>query len=420
MKSITLFVLSLFLFALTSEAFAENEQAGIWPIEELQSTIPEFRIENPDAAIQSIVYDGETIDGSPTEVFAFYASPKTLGTLEPNEKVPGIVLIHGGGGTAFSDWVWLWAKRGYAAIAMDLSGLRPPAPQFDEASEKIKDFNHKRELRTKLARGGIDHGRPEKFDSIGGRIDDDWPYHAVANVMRAHSMLRSFTEVDPDRTAVTGISWGGYTTCLVASLDDRFKAAVPVYGCGFLHQGESVQKSSIDALSKRRESWINAYDPSSHLAKCTTPTFWVNGTHDIHYVLDSYAKSYSLVKGPRTLRIKPKMNHSHPAGWEPTEIGIFVDSILKNGTALPAVGPLNISDEGTVNATVQSDTAITGAELHYTLESGLRSKRNWISVPAVINNGDVIAEGLPSEANTWLITVTDDRGAMVSSEVGFR
>ena len=104
---------------------------------------------------------------------------------------------------------------------------------------------------------------------------------------------------------MTGISWGGYTTCLVASLDDRFKAAVPVYGCGFLHQGESVQKPQIDQLDQRRSDWVAAYDPSSHLARCTVPTFWVNGTNDVHYVLDSYAKSYARRVDPRLFASSP-------------------------------------------------------------------------------------------------------------------
>jgi len=43
---------------------------------------------------------------------------------------PGVILIHGGGGTAFADWVHLWARRGYAALAMNLNGSRPPAPAF--------------------------------------------------------------------------------------------------------------------------------------------------------------------------------------------------------------------------------------------------------------------------------------------------
>jgi dienelactone hydrolase len=406
-----------FLVAPLLPAFAG--EPGTWPLDRLRSEVPAFRVEDEPAPIQSILYAGEPVAGEPTEVFAFYASPRTLGTAGDGETFPGIVLIHGGGGTAFSDWVWMWARRGYAAIAMDLSGHRPPAPRYDESGEKIPDHGHPREERVRLERGGLDQGHPQKFDSIGGTIDDDWPYHAVANVMKAHTLLRSLPGVDPERTAVTGISWGGYTTCLAASLDDRFKAAIPVYGCGFLHEGESVQKPAIDALGERADAWVAAYDPGSHLAKCTVPTFWVNGTHDKHYVLDSYAKSYALVQGPRTIRIEPRMGHSHPAGWAPEEIGLFVDSILKDGIPLPEVGELEVIG-GTVAVPYRSPTRLTKAELHFTSDGGTRSEREWSSLPARIEEGRVVAEGLPAEANTWLVTLTDARGAMVSSAVGFR
>ncbi|WP_053061081.1 alpha/beta hydrolase family protein [Rhodopirellula islandica] len=403
-----------------AEEGASLSTPGIWPIDRLKSEVPAYRIEDPDAKIQTLIYEGEMVDGQATEVFSFYASPKTLGIGREGEQYPGIVLIHGGGGTAFADWVWMWANRGYAAIAMDLGGRRAPDPEFD-SSGKLKPYaGHKRDTRVRLAQGGPLDGHPEKFDSIGGRIDDDWPYHAAANVMRAHTLIRSFPEVDADRTAVTGISWGGYTTCLAASLDDRFKASVPVYGCGFLHEGESVQKPSIDGLGDRRDAWVAAYDPGSHLPKCTVPTLWVNGTHDIHYVLDSYAKSYAKVQGPRTMRIEPRMPHGHQAGWNPPEIQIFVDSILRDTTPLASVGTLQVSDNGTVTVPFQSDTKIVQSALHFTTETGLRSKRKWQTVDCVIADGKVEAEGLPPEANTWLVTLTDERGALVSTEVGFR
>lgn len=394
--------------------------AGTWPLTRLQSEVPRYRILDDSGPIRSLIYEGETIAGKSTEVFAFYASPKTLKLADAPAKAPAVVLIHGGGGTAFSDWVWLWAKRGYAAIAMDLSGRRPPAPQYDAEGEKIPDFGHKHEQRIRLEKAGLDHKTPEKFNSIGGPVDDDWPYHAVASVIRAHSLIGSFDDVDPARTAVTGISWGGYTTCLVASLDHRFKAAVPVYGCGFLHEGESVQKRAIDALGERREDWVRAYDPSSHLTKCDTPIMWVNGTHDIHYVLDSYAKSYDLPSGPMTFRIEPRMRHGHLAGWQPIEIGIYIDSILKDGDPLPILGAPQTDSAGRVSATLQSTTQIAKAELHYTSDTGLRSKRNWQTVPATVRSDRIIAEGLPQLANTWIMTVTDERGAMVSTKVGFR
>ena len=36
-----------------------------------------------------------------------------------------MVLVHGGGGTAFAEWVKAWTSRGYAAIAMDTCGQIP-------------------------------------------------------------------------------------------------------------------------------------------------------------------------------------------------------------------------------------------------------------------------------------------------------
>ena len=393
--------------------------AGNWPIARLQSEIPSPRFEEGEEPIRSLLYAGEPVGGMATEVFAFYASPETLGTAKEGETFPGIVLIHGGGGTAFSDWVWLWAQRGYAAIAMDLSGHRPPAPKYDEKGGKIPDAGHDPTTRVRLEKGGIDQGHGQKFDCIGGPVENDWPYHAVANVMKAHTLLRSFPGVDPERTAVTGISWGGYTTCLAASLDDRFKAAVPVYGCGFLHEGESVQKPSIDQLGDRRAAWIAAYDPSSHLGKGSVPMFWVNGTHDIHYPLDSHAKSAALSKGPRAFRIQPRMAHGHPPGWAPKEIGIYVDSLLKGGIPLPEIGDMKV-EAGVVSVPVASKTKLTGAELQFTTTDGKRSDREWQMLPARIEEGKVVAESLPAEANTWLVTITDERGATVTTAVGVR
>jgi len=413
----------LFLALLFPGISFSNEnsfEAGKWPIDRLQAEVPSYRVEDEKAKIQSLVYEGEPVDGKPTEVFAFFASPRTLGILAEGENVPGIVLIHGGGGTAFSDWVWMWAKRGYAAIAMDLSGHRPPEPRYDESGKKIADAHHPKDQRIRLPKGGLNQTHAEKFQSIGGPIDDDWPYHAVCNVMKAHTLLRSFPEVEASLTAVTGISWGGYTTCLAASLDDRFSAAVPVYGCGFLHVGESVQKPSIDALGERKDLWVQAYDPSSHLSKCTVPMLWVNGTHDKHYVLDSYAKSYRLVSSAQTFRIEPRMRHSHQAGWAPDEIQIFMDSLLKNGKPLPELGKLQTWKDQTVAVDYTSAVPLAEAQLHFTREAGIRTGRNWESRPAKMEENRILAEGLPKDANTFFITVTDERGAMVSSGVGFQ
>jgi len=407
------------LLSVTRASAATVERIDAWNLTELKQA-PALRWENQSGAVHSLFYTGEVYSGKPTEVFAFYASPATLGEAAPGTRFPGVVLIHGGGGTAFAEWVYLWAKRGYAAIAMDLAGSRPIDPLYDPVTGiPVPNQTAKKETRTRLTNGGPDQGHVEKFDTIGGDVSDDWPYHAAANVIRAHSLLRSFPEVDPDRTAVTGISWGGYTTCLVASLDDRFKAAVPVYGCGFLFEGESVQKPSIDRLGDRREAWIKAYDPSSLLTRCRVPILFVNGTNDIHYPLDSYQKSIDVVPGQKHVRIEVAMRHSHPAGWAPEEIGRFIDSFCRAGPSLPVPGhPIVNADN--VRVAYSSAVAVTSAMLHYTTDSGLRSKRGWQSTPAQVGASEITAPRPPADANTWFIALTDAQGGMTTTAVQFQ
>ena len=91
-----------------------------WDLKVLKKT-PDFQWLSQKGGVHSLAYAGEEYRGKPTRTFAYYASPKTLGK-GSDEKGPGIVLVHGGGGAAFENWAELWARRGYAAIAMDLVG----------------------------------------------------------------------------------------------------------------------------------------------------------------------------------------------------------------------------------------------------------------------------------------------------------
>lgn len=395
---------------------AVSTVAGPWKIDAWKE-VPAVTWLDRESPIRSLTYRSEPFEGKETDVFAFYATPGSIrGDQSLDHDLPAVVLIHGGGGTAFDEWVRLWAMRGYAAIAMDLSGRRPAPPEFDRQTGELV-FNP-RVARTRLEHGGPEADHVAKFQNVGGDVTDDWQYHAVAAVMRAHSLIRSFEEVDPDRTAVTGISWGGYMTCLVASLDDRFKAAVPVYGCGFLYEGESVQKPLIDALGdEKRREWIRIYDPSAWLPHCRVPILWVNGTNDKHYPLNSYMRSYDLVPGPKQLRIEAGMRHSHVHGWAPQEIGLFIDQYVNRGVALPRIDQAR-TDADRVTARVTSKLPVKLAELHYTVDAGPLVDRRWQTAPAELQ-GETLSATVPEAATVWMLTVTDSRGAMVSTRVFF-
>jgi dienelactone hydrolase len=362
------------------------------------SKVPHYQWSQQEGQIWSLFYEGQNYKGKPTRVFAYYASPATLdGNNADPRSFPAVVLVHGGGGTAFKEWVRLWAERGYAAIAMDLAGCDP---------------NRKR-----LSDGGPGQGHEEKFGTIDEPAQDQWTYHAVANVVLAHSLIRSFDEVDSDRTAVTGISWGGYLTCIVAGLDNRFKAAVPVYGCGFLHDN-SIWLNEFEKMTlKQKAKWVRLWEPSMYIASASMPVFFVNGTNDFAYPLDSYAKTYGLVKSERNFRITVNMPHGHQQGWAPIEIGIFIDEHLKNGPPLPKILRPQ-SSNNRIRATVKAETKLISAALHYTAGKGPINKRQWQTVACHFEGSSILIT-LPQEATVWFLTVNDERGAVVSSEIMF-
>ncbi|MGE5194046.1 MAG: alpha/beta hydrolase family protein [Deltaproteobacteria bacterium] len=350
----------------------------------------------PAEGVRAFFYEGMPWKEKPTRVFAYYGVPKA-----PEEtKLPAMVLIHGGGGTAFDRWVRLWNSRGYAAIAMDLCGCLPDG----------KYGAWKRHP----------HGGPPGWDASFGQIDepieDQWTYHAVTAVLRGHSLIRSFPEIDPERIGVTGISWGGYLTCIVAGVDDRFRFAVPVYGCGFLGDN-SHWLASFEKMGKEKSArWLNLWDPSQYLPGAKTPMLWVNGTNDFAYPMDSWQKSYRLPKSARTLCLRVRMPHGHgAAGENPEEIRVYADSLLKDGVPLPKVTDQG-RDKNEVWAAYESRSGVKNAELNFTRNTGKWQDRKWESVPATIDaDKKRITATLPEGAAVYYLNLFDDRNCAVSS-----
>ena len=376
-----------------------------WDLKKL-SEPPAFEWLDDASPVRSLMYAGEAYGGKPTRVFAWYATPAALDGEAPEKRFPAVVLVHGGGGTAFREWAELWAKRGYAAIAMDLAGHRPM---------EGKD-PHNRTNRTRLPDGGPNQTDAEKFFSIAQPPSEQWPYHAVASVLKAHSLILSFPEVDPDRTAVTGISWGGYLTSIVAGVDSRFKAAVPVYGCGFLHENSVWLPQFAKMKPEERERWITLWDPSRYLPAVSMPILFMNGTNDAAYPLDSYMKSFDAVPGTKQIRVTINMPHGHPPGWAPQEIGLFIDHYLRGGEPLPSVGEPK-TGKGIVQLSCTSPAKIKEAALHFTTDTTAINKRAWQTKPAKVEGEAITAESPPADATAWFVTVTDERGAIVSSRV---
>jgi cephalosporin-C deacetylase-like acetyl esterase len=376
-----------------------------WDLAKL-SEPPCFNWIDAKAPVRSLYYEGEPLGGHPTRVFAYYASPETVGaSATKGARFPAVVLLHGGGGTAFRDWVKLWANRGYAAIAMDTTGHEPVE------GKNPFDVNTRRALPD----GGPHQDNEGQFRSIAKAPTEQWSYHAVAAAIRAHSLIRSFPDVDPDRTAVTGISWGGYLTLIVAGLDNRFKVAVPVYGCGHLGENSAWLKQLARMTPDERERWLKLWDPARYVPAITMPILFMNGTNDKAYPLDSYMKTYRDVPGSKQIRVTINMPHSHPDGWAPAEIGMFIDQYLRGGRPLPEI--TNVTERDRQITAKCKSAGRCEAMLNFTTDHNAVNAHAWQSIPAKFRQGTITGELPAGDITAWFLTVTDNRNVTVSSEV---
>ena len=281
---------------------------------------------------KAVFLDGEDWRGKPTRFFAWYGIPAGASAAK---RCPAVVLVHGGLGTAFDGWVRMWNERGYAAIAMDTCGSVPT--RVEPGSEKWR----RHDWSGPAGWGGYDQvDEPER---------DQWTYHAVADVIRAHSFLRAFPEVDPARIGITGISYGGYLTCIAAGVDHRFAWAAPVYGCGFFADGSAWAKRLSD-LGARGEKWLRMWDASVYLPDAKCPFLFVSGTTDPFFNVPMLKKSAAAVKGPVFYDIRETMPHDQGSGAAPESIRSFADH-WSFGKPLC----LEISREWTVRKTVPAE-----------------------------------------------------------------
>ncbi|MCK5845390.1 MAG: acetylxylan esterase, partial [Victivallales bacterium] len=327
-----------------------------------------------------MLFRNEPYFGKPTKVFAYLGVPKTTG-----DAIPAMVLLHGGGGKAFKEWVRLWNDKGYAAISMDFGGYGLDGEKLLEA--------------------GPEQGHPEKF-ATELAWKNMWTYHAIAAVIRSHNIIRRIPEVDDEKVGVTGISWGGYLTCIASGVDNRFACAAPVYGCGFLQDNSDDGWMDIFAKMSGKELnlWHELCDPASYLPNSEMPMLFVTGTNDFAYPLDSLKKSYSLCKGLVTLCVKHEMPHGHEAGWAPLEITAFTNSIFTHKVEMPKISETSIEGE-VAYATFSSEIPVTKGYLLYTRDTGKWKERLWKKKAVDVLSGDTISTKIPDGCSTLFLAV---------------
>lgn len=305
------------------------------PIEEYLKKIPDVmyvpsfdpKPETGWHGVKALCYPGAPYKGKRTKVFAYMGFP----SMKRGEKVPAVVLVHGGGGHAYAHWVKLWNDRGYAAIAMDTTGFYPAEESRGLSGKECGPHeNYTRELHGELEEEGY-IGGPNNDGLIEGidlPIEEQWMYHAIVDTILAHNILLNDERIESDKIGICGISWGSIITTLALRYDSRYAYAIPIYGCAFLEEAPETL-SFCDRYKQNKVK--NLWCATEHLSEIQIPTYWMCTLIDHCFCCTSNSRSYLTTKSMgASFSICYDLIHGHYHAWDREEGYRFADAVLQS------------------------------------------------------------------------------------------
>jgi dipeptidyl aminopeptidase/acylaminoacyl peptidase len=175
-------------------------------------------------------------------------------TASASHQAPLLLWVHGGPMSSWNSWSWRWnpwlmAARGYAVLMPD------PA---------------------------LSTGYGQEFMA---RAHPDWAARPQADIMTATDAATARPDIDADRVAIMGGSYGGYMANWMAGHTDRFKAIVSHAGVWMLDQMVGTTDHPMfwrpqfgDPLT--HPDIYEANSPHRHADQIRTPMLVIHGDKD--------------------------------------------------------------------------------------------------------------------------------------------
>ncbi len=380
--------------------------------------------------LQSIYVEGLPYKGRPTRFYAYLGFPKGV-----SGKVPAVVLTHGGGGTAFAEWVKYWNAKGYAAIAFDTDGQIP----VDIHKDDVVPPNTPRPKTQWKSVSSLNlpwAGGPQKSGTFGDfdqPLEDQWMYHAVADAVRSVSLLAARPEVDAARIGIVGISWGSVVCSAVGGIDPRLAFVVPQYIGGHLDMGNVWYAYMQSNPATKR------WDPSRFYPnpQCKAQWLWINGINDKYGLPTMTTRSWHDTGPNSWMTLLPTQGHGHL--WTESgknavnEIYAFADSVTRGTPALTRILSTTCNkDEVTLKWTaavpvVRAQVCATSEAVPLVTIAG-ESRKDWehvryavedVAIPPVTANPDGTKQAsfrLPAAMKAGFLNLIDERGLSVSCD----
>ncbi len=312
---------------------------------------------------------------------------------------PAVLLIHGGGGTAYYEWVNAWKDRGYVALAIDLEGHIPN--KTGAITDAPGDLYH-----------ASTYTAPHN-QNLGDENEDitlTWLHYACRTSIIANSFLHHYAGVNPYKIGVCGVSWGGYITSIISGYDDRFAFAIPYYCITDMVDGPCP----IGTYIKSHRSF-EIFDNAEPLKYIETPFLYIGSNTDTHSNIEQASEIVSSMKNGH-ISIINRMLHSHFHALSSVEQFLFAENVLAKKEKLL----INFVDAEHLLITLPQGRKILEGEIFFTMDEEINKDTSWRSSSLDIDNlttTKVIDTKIREGATYYYASLIDEKGAVYTSKI---
>ncbi|HEY3418534.1 MAG TPA: acetylxylan esterase, partial [Armatimonadota bacterium] len=279
---------------------------------------------------------------TPIRVHAVYAVPDTAG---PAAKVPAILATHGHemgleapkAGNHYWYVTTTFVKAGYAVLFIDWWPRRYTGKIPDDALSGPETPRHY-----------TWYGNLEKDINDfakGNDFKDSTFYQTMMAAKRGLTWLQAQPEVDGDKLAAYGASYGGIFSSLLYAIEPRLKAVSSQnFTADFGVREESWNKLPADWSDATVQTWRSRFDSYVLLQDRPGPILYTAGSNEFPpFLFTKITRGYHAMRGPKYLLIGPNGGH----GYRVVEqSALFFDEYLKGKTPRPVMGEVNTTREG--------------------------------------------------------------------------
>lgn len=317
-------------------------------------------------SMKEVWFLSEVYGGKRIEIYGLLVQPLNI-----VEKTPAILLLHGykGSHKGFIEIMEYIAFHNYTVLAIDAPGCGK-STNFPECI-------------------------PQNIVNTTRGPQGAYFYHAVWAALRAITFLQSLPKIDISKIAVAGASMGGIETFIIAAIDPRVSAAIPIvaagnyanlikagtFANGLIPPGLSVNDKSVRYV-------IKYFDVIAYAHKIKIPTLMLASTNDEFFTLESTNDTFNMLgASDKALNLAPNWGHFQEyKGWRESIVTWLNYHFNKADKPFPKIICEYEIHRGLTSKVVVKANISENYELYLAYRSGSLGE-TWKVVPMKMKNG---------------------------------